>query len=151
MDLELIILLYAVGVGLLFAEMFVPGVVIGLVGLGCVATSIYFMYATYGPMAGTAQLVASVAVAVGLAVVWARRLTSSASQADPKYSSADETLLELVGREGVATSPLLPAGMVRIEGRRVDVVTRGEPVDAGAKVRVIEVEGSRVVVREVKG
>jgi membrane protein implicated in regulation of membrane protease activity len=31
----------------------------------------------------------------------------------------------------------------------VDVVTEGELIDQGASVRVIEVEGARVVVREV--
>jgi membrane-bound serine protease (ClpP class) len=150
MDIELIILLYAVGIGLLFAELFLPGIVIGLVGVGCVGTSIWFMYASHGAIAGTAQLVASVGIVAGIAVFWARRLTQSGTQTDPRYTSADESLPDLVGREGEAVSPLRPAGVVRIEGRRVDVVTRGEMIDAGAAVKVVEVEGNRVVVREMK-
>ncbi len=56
---------------------------------------------------------------------------------------------ELLGQEGVAVGDLRPAGIVRIGDRRVDVVTEGDYVDAGATVRVIEVRGNRVVVREV--
>jgi len=52
----------------------------------------------------------------------------------------------LVGREGVVESTLRPAGMARIDGRRVDVISRGERIDAGELVRVVEVEGNRVVV-----
>jgi membrane-bound serine protease (ClpP class) len=53
---------------------------------------------------------------------------------------------ELLGKLGVAENLLRPAGTIRIEGRRVDVVTRGEPIEAGARVKVIEIEGNRVVV-----
>ncbi len=36
-----------------------------------------------------------------------------------------------------------------IEGRRVDVVTRGEMISAGSTVRVLDVESNRVVVAEI--
>jgi membrane-bound serine protease (ClpP class) len=52
----------------------------------------------------------------------------------------------LLGREGVLESLCRPAGTAYFEGRRVDVVSRGESIEAGARVRVIEVEGNRVVV-----
>jgi membrane-bound ClpP family serine protease len=53
----------------------------------------------------------------------------------------------LVGQEGVVESLLRPSGTAHIDGRRVDVVTRGEPIEAGARVVVLEVEGNRVVVK----
>lgn len=52
----------------------------------------------------------------------------------------------LVGRSGVAESPLRPAGIALIEGARVDVVTRGTLLAAGTAVKVIRVEGNRVIV-----
>ena len=42
-----------------------------------------------------------------------------------------------------------PAGFAEIGGQRVDVVTRGENIEAGAVVKVLEVEGNRVVVGKV--
>jgi membrane-bound serine protease (ClpP class) len=56
----------------------------------------------------------------------------------------------LAGKEGVIEAACRPAGMARIEGRRVDVVTRGEWIDAGEKVHVVEVQGNRVVVSRVE-
>lgn len=53
----------------------------------------------------------------------------------------------LVGREGLVENLLRPSGTAQIDGRRVDVVTRGEPIEAGARVVVLEVEGNRVVVK----
>lgn len=64
-------------------------------------------------------------------------------RADKSY---DERDLGLVGQGGVAEGPLRPAGIARIGGRRVDVVTRGELIDHGESVEVLEISGNRVVV-----
>ncbi len=56
----------------------------------------------------------------------------------------------LLGHEGRVDSLLRPAGTATIDGRRVDVVTRGEAIEAGTRVRVIEIEGNRVVVATVE-
>ena len=53
---------------------------------------------------------------------------------------------DLVGKEGVAHTTLRPAGTAVVDGVRVDVVTRGEMLEAQTAVKVIEVEGNRVVV-----
>jgi membrane-bound ClpP family serine protease len=60
--------------------------------------------------------------------------------------ATDARDLELVGKQGVTVAPLRPAGIARIDGRRVDVVSRGELIDSETPVRVIEVRGNRVVV-----
>jgi membrane-bound serine protease (ClpP class) len=52
----------------------------------------------------------------------------------------------LMGVEGEVLAPLRPAGVASLGGRRVDVVSRGEMIESGARVRVIELEGNRVVV-----
>ncbi|NBC17867.1 MAG: hypothetical protein GVY18_11200 [Bacteroidetes bacterium] len=64
------------------------------------------------------------------------------------YTSAD-TDVSLVGQQGTALTPLRPSGAVDIDGRRVDVVTAGDFIDAGARVEVVRARGSRVEVRTV--
>jgi membrane-bound serine protease (ClpP class) len=61
-------------------------------------------------------------------------------------AAVDRRDRELLNKEGVAENLLRPVGTALFDGRRVDVVTRGEPIPANARVRVIEVEGNRVVV-----
>jgi len=55
----------------------------------------------------------------------------------------------LLGAEGVVDSLLRPAGVAIFDGRRVDVVSRGEALEAGTRVKVIELAGNRVVVARV--
>lgn len=53
----------------------------------------------------------------------------------------------LVGSVGVAVSDLCPGGIMDIGGHRVDVVTAGEYIDAGAEIEVIRDDRYRRVVR----
>ncbi len=55
----------------------------------------------------------------------------------------------LLGVRGVAITDLRPAGSVRIDSERVDVVTEGEYLEAGTEVEVALDEGYRRVVRAV--
>jgi membrane-bound ClpP family serine protease len=55
----------------------------------------------------------------------------------------------LLGAIGVAATTLRPAGIARFGDDFVDVVTEGGYVPAGSRVQVIEIEGIRVVVKEV--
>jgi CheY-like chemotaxis protein len=56
---------------------------------------------------------------------------------------------ELLHRTGVTITRLRPSGTAFINGKRTDVVTEGGPVDRGASIKVVAVEGPRVIVREV--
>lgn len=56
----------------------------------------------------------------------------------------------LLGKQGVATTPLMLSGKARIGDALVDVVADGEAIDRGTPVVVVEASGSRVVVRAVQ-
>lgn len=55
-----------------------------------------------------------------------------------------------VGDQGVADSALRPAGKARFGQQYVDVVSEGIFIDRGKPVRVVQISGNRVVVREVE-
>jgi membrane-bound serine protease (ClpP class) len=54
---------------------------------------------------------------------------------------------DLVGQEGVALTDLRPAGVVSLSTERIDVVTEGEYIASGSRVRVVRTDGYRHVVR----
>ena len=56
-----------------------------------------------------------------------------------------------IGDRGIAESPLRPAGKAIFGDAYVDVVTDGSFTDKGRPVKVIEISGNRIVVREVDG
>jgi membrane-bound serine protease (ClpP class) len=67
-----------------------------------------------------------------------------------EYGSAPESDLRWLGKQGLAASPLHPAGIAQIDGERVDVVSDGELIDAGESIEVTRVDGNRIVVRRVQ-
>ena len=52
----------------------------------------------------------------------------------------------LVGRVGRAKSKMLPSGIIVVEKQSYDAVSEGMPIEAGQRVRVIEVRGNRLIV-----
>lgn len=52
----------------------------------------------------------------------------------------------LLGKRGHCLSDLRPAGVVEIEGRRLDVISSGDYIARGALVTVIEIKANRIVV-----
>ena len=65
------------------------------------------------------------------------------------FTSEPESDHALIGKLGIAMSALRPAGIADIEGRRIDVVSDGEYVEAGEPIKVTRVDGNRVVVRHM--
>ena len=63
--------------------------------------------------------------------------------------AADPSLKDLLGLEGKTLTPLRPSGTAKIAEKPVDVVSDGQYVETGETIRVILVEGSRVVVEPV--
>lgn len=57
--------------------------------------------------------------------------------------------LPSLGATGHVVSPLRPSGKVEIEGELYDAMSSGEFVEKGTKVRVVEIEGSKMIVEEV--
>lgn len=53
-----------------------------------------------------------------------------------------------VGHVGTAQTPLRPAGKVEFEEEFYDVVSEGDFVNTGEQVRIVEIQGNRVVVRK---
>ncbi len=61
-----------------------------------------------------------------------------------------EPLEQYVGQEGVSQTHLRPAGIAKIGSRRLDVVSEGTFIDKDRRVKVVAVEGNRMVVREIE-
>jgi membrane-bound serine protease (ClpP class) len=66
------------------------------------------------------------------------------------FRSTSENLEDLKGRTGISLTTLRPSGKALIDGRKVNVVTEGVFLDRGSKIKVVMVEGNRVVVRKME-
>ncbi len=70
-------------------------------------------------------------------------------QEETAAQSPHPARVDLLSAIGVAATPLRPAGKVRFGEEYVDVVAETGYVEPGTRVQVVEVEGNRIVVKEV--
>ena len=148
------LVLFILGVSLIVAEFFLPGAVCGIIGVillvvsagfGIGAYPEYTLFIIIGELAG-----AFGAIVLGLYLLSNTNLgrglflnkTLSAENAFGDNPSAKIPL----GANGVALTALRPSGTIDVEGVRIDAVSDGDFLAEGSLVRVIEVNGNRVVV-----
>jgi membrane-bound serine protease (ClpP class) len=139
---------------LFLIEIFVPSHgALSVIAFAALAGGVYEAYQVSVGFGSAFLLGVSLAmpplVMVGFRVfprTWAGRLLINRGLSFESRPATDERDLGLVGTTGSVLTPLRPAGHALLDGRRVDVLTRGESIEVGAPVRVIEVLGNRVVV-----
>ncbi len=149
-ELTAIILVFICGLLAMFVELFIPGAVIGMIGLLAVAGSIVYAVIGRHTLAAIVMLLVALAFVPIFFAMWkgvVGRLFATHG-AEEGYRPSTTITEELVGAEGEALSALRPSGIARLNGKRCDVVTRGEMLEGGTRVKVIEVSGNRVVVKE---
>lgn len=152
------ILLAVVGIGLIVLEMFLPGIGLpGISGLIMLLAAIGLVWRAYGAVWGIVACLAVIALVTTAIVISLKsakngRLSRSAlflKQTPDSAQKEEKKKASLVGREGVTQTPLRPSGIILLDGERKSVVTEGEFLDAGKPVRIIHVNGSRIVVEPV--
>ncbi len=151
------ILLMALGLILVIAEVFVPsGGMIGLLALGLIVVSIWQAFAI-SSSTGLAFLLAD-ALLLPMAMMYAVYLWPKMPMAnkvflrppDPEdvtVTHGGGRLDHLIGQFGRALTPLRPSGLVDFDGRRIDGVSEEGLIDPGSLVTAVRVQSGRLVVR----
>jgi membrane-bound serine protease (ClpP class) len=146
-----VLTLVLVGAALLLLETILPGLIAGILGLCCLIAAVVVAYAQFGLQTGNMVLVGLIAGLVCGTAVWIRVFPETRLArvfiSRRVVGDLDTDKPELLHQTGVAQSNLRPSGIALIGGKRVDVVTEGSMVERGRAVKVVAVEGMRVVVR----
>ena len=149
-----IVALGAAGLLLLFLEMFLPGMIAGLVGACLLIAAVVIAYTELGSEAGNVTLLIASTASAGLWWWWANHFQrtrvgkamtlTAVTHGDSNVHGLDQ----FAGRLGEAATPLRPSGTVLVGGKRMDAVTAGEFIEAGAPVRVVRAHGMNLLVCE---
>jgi membrane-bound serine protease (ClpP class) len=162
------LMLALLGVFLFALELFViPGFgIVGILGLLALLGALVMSTLGAGSHSGfvlwaVVRMGFSVALAIVLTALFLKFLPklpigrklilSTALDTSDGFSSAPPSDYQWLGRTGLAHSTLRPAGIADFQGHRVDVVSDGEFIDAGAPIRVLHVDGNRIVVQRDLG
>ena len=153
---------FLVGIGLLVLEAFMPGFGLpGISGIVMEIVAIALTWVNHGPVAAlglTIIVLSLIAIAISMSLRSATKGRLSRSKIILKeresneagYRSAEDMQVFL-GREGETPTVCRPTGMAEFDGVKLNVVSEGEFIPAGTRVRIVQVEGSRIVVRVIKG
>ena len=130
-----------------------------LAGIGVVA----ILYSLILAMGGDINAIYMMAISLVIAIIifavilkklpssrlWKKLILTNTSSTEQGYvSSMDYS--KYLNKEGVVLSELRPSGSVEIDGVPVDVVSEGKFISKGEKVRVVKIEGVRIIVRRVE-
>ncbi|MBX3434661.1 MAG: hypothetical protein KF847_15185 [Pirellulales bacterium] len=148
------ILLLVLGCGIVVLEVFLPsGGVLSFLAVLVLGASVYFAFrrdATTG-FAFITLTLAFVPLTIGLAFkVLPMTPMGKAFLGElptPAEVDPDDPRRSMVGRVGVASSMMLPSGSVLVDGKLLDAVSQGVPIDPGTPIVVVEVRANRVMVR----
>ena len=155
-----IIVCFVLGIGLLIMEALMPGFgIAGFSGIALEVVALVLTWQQHGTMATLGMLlivlsVLAIAISTSLHSLTKGKLSKSSivnshtESTDAGYRSAEDMQVFLV-REGTATTALRPTGLGEFDGIRLNVVSEGDFIENGTKIRVTQIEGSRIVVKKV--
>jgi membrane-bound serine protease (ClpP class) len=151
--MALIITLLILGAVLIFLETLLPGLVAGTIGFVLIMAAVVLGYRDLGFQGG--NIILSIVLVGAVLGLWAWLKYFPDSRLARKFVSQGSVgdlgveRLELLNGTGTALTQLRPSGTAAINGERVDVVTEGGLIERGTAIKVVAVEGARIVVRAV--
>jgi membrane-bound serine protease (ClpP class) len=151
------IVLFVIGLLLIVAELFLPGGLIGILGFAAILGSFFLASENIIHM-GISILIAiiiSIVASIFMIKVLGRKMSifkkiilNDSTNTEQGYVS-NVNRVELLDKQGITLTQLRPAGKIMIQDEIIDAVSEGAFIQKDQKVKVIKVEGSRIVVREI--
>nr|WP_210618804.1 NfeD family protein [Mammaliicoccus lentus] len=151
------VLLFSIGVILVIIELFVVGAVIGILGFIAIIGSFILV--------GDNLLIMGAIIAVALiltTIEWVilvkgfnrkipffeKVILRDSTNKESGYTSHDDRS-HLIGKVCTTFTALRPSGIILVDDDRIDAVSDGNFIQKDQQVKIVQVEGTRVVVREI--
>jgi len=153
-----IIILFVGGILFIASEFILPGLIMGILGFFMVLGSVFLAWAEfpeYGLLIALGEFAAMIVTLIGgfwvMTNTPAKKLVvmDGVQRKEDGYSGPSQDP-NLVGQTAIAHTPLRPAGILTLDNQRIDAVSDGTYIEAGSSVRIVQVEGNRVVVEEAQ-
>lgn len=149
-----IAILILFGILMIISEiLFVPGMIVGILGGTFIIMGIGWTWQVYG--ATTGMITGLISVLLTVLSIWAAFKTGFWQ----KFSLQDklEGRMNVIdgqdvkaGDKGAAVSSLRPMGTVKVNGKKFQASTEGEMVPANYPVIVLRVESDKIIVSPVR-
>ena len=160
-DMTILVVLYAVAVLMLIAEIFIPSHgVLSVAGIGFLIAAVAKTFTYGGREAGVIAVLACLVFVPALAFVavryWPRTpIGRRIAPPNPVRTASDtsvpvDELRALVGQRGRTLSPLRPVGSGEFNGKRISCVAEHGMIEVNVEIEGTGVKGANLVVMERK-
>ncbi|MDP4162136.1 MAG: NfeD family protein [Bacillota bacterium] len=152
------LLLFVSGLLLIFLEFFLPGAVAGTIGVAALVGSLFLAGENTFQMAiailisiffSTVLFILLIKMFHKKMVLFNRLVLFESAKKEDGYVS-NKNRMDLLGQKGIALTMLRPSGTAMFQNERITVVTEGGFIPRNSPIKVILVEGARIVVRELE-
>jgi len=156
------IILLSIGLVVMVLEVFVPsGGILGFVSVVAIIAAVVMAFVEQGPLVGMLLLSTAVVAVPGVLMIafrWFPRTPLGRRVLPPPPDASDvlpdsplrRRVRTMVGRTGRVVREMLPWGSVEIDGATLEAVSETGPIELGAAVEAVGVQGMAVVVRRVE-
>ena len=153
------LMLLIIGLGLMIAEMFTPGLgIMGAFGIIALIAAIVLSAHSLLDAIFTLAIIFVVLFIAGFIVYRSftkGRIAKSSIVLKESIDAAstsleDEAMQGIIGMEGVTLTALRPSGNAEIGGKRYDVMTNGEFIPKDTRIRVERIEGLKILVKKAE-
>ncbi len=153
----IILAIFIIGIILLLVEAVIPGFGIpGILGISAIIASIVLASSSME------QALISIVIAMVLTIVafillfkfaprnkFFERITLSTSLKASNGYMSSKSYKSYINKIGLTITPLRPSGSIEVEDTKLDVVSENTFIDVGKEVKVIKVEGNRIIVKKL--
>lgn len=156
--MSLVILLFAIGILMIVAEVIIPGGILGAIGALLMIGGSVMAFLEFGTTGGLVALAAA-SVITGLALYVELRILPKTRFGKRAFLDKEITAVtravgdearNLVGKSAEAITMLSPSGYVRVDGRRYEAFCQSGQVPAGSALEIIGADAFRLIVSIAK-
>lgn len=150
--------LFIAGVILLLIEIFlIPGFgLTGIAGIILIFISIFFTLGGGTRALYSIGLVSAILLILFIILlflfpklpIWNKLGLKESLKTEKGYTTYSQ-LEELIGKEAIVLTTLRPSGAIEIDGKRYDAISLGEFIEKDSKVKVIKIEGGKIIVEKL--
>jgi membrane-bound ClpP family serine protease len=147
------VLLIAIGIGLLVAEIFIPS--FGFTGIAGTISILAGVIITAETLTqGIIMFLVVLVIDIVLMYIAYKFAASKKSPLILKESVHEEQMKSdltfFINKEGVAVTALRPSGKGDFDGVSLDILTMGNFIQKGSKIIITEIAGKKIFVKEIQ-
>lgn len=148
-----IVILFALGILLLAAEVIVPGAVLGIIGGVALAVGVILAFVRLGFDGGViatsvAAVVAGLVFYLEFVLLPKSRLTRSLAVSGVAGGAGQPPVADrgVIGRQALAVTALAPSGFVELDGKRYEAFARHGHAAKGERLDIVDLDSFRLIV-----